>query len=97
MDLSVDEAHATVSVNGDVVVSGAPATRSLHVGANTITVVVTAQDNTTTHAYTLTVTRAPSADADPSGLTVSVGTRWRYPLPLIDSYAVSVSRPARWM
>ena len=41
---SVDEAHATVSVNGDAVASGVAATRSLHVGANTITVLVTAQD-----------------------------------------------------
>ena len=71
---SVDEAHATVTVNGETVASGARATQSLNAGANTITVVVTAQDNTTTHAYTLTVTRAPSADADLSGLTVSVGT-----------------------
>ena len=58
MTPTVDEAHATVSVNGDAVASGVSATRSLHVGANTITVLVTAQDNTTTHAYTLTVTRA---------------------------------------
>ena len=94
---SVDEAHATVSVDGDAVASGVSATRSLHVGANTITVLVTAQDGTTTHAYTLTVTRAPSADADLSGLTVSAGALApSLPLGRTRTRCRCPTRPARW-
>jgi Cadherin-like beta sandwich domain/Protein of unknown function (DUF1573) len=59
---TADEAHATVTVNGETVTSGAQATQSLNVGANTITVLVTAQDGATTHTYTLTVTRALPAE-----------------------------------
>jgi hypothetical protein len=44
------------------------------VGANPISIAVTAQDGTTIKTYTVTVTRMPSADAALSGLTVSVGT-----------------------
>ena len=48
---------------------------NLQVGANTITVTVTAQDGVTTKVYTVTVTRgAPSSDANLSGLTLSSGT-----------------------
>ena len=45
---------------------------SLAVGSNVITVEVTAQDDSTTETYTVTVTRAaPSADATLSALTLS--------------------------
>ena len=46
---------------------------SLGVGSNVITVEVTAEDDSTTRAYTVTVTRAapPSTDATLSGLTLS--------------------------
>ena len=46
---------------------------SLSVGSNVITVEVTAEDDETTQAYTVTVTRAepPSTDATLSGLTLS--------------------------
>ncbi len=46
---TVSESHATVTVNGQTVISASPSqSLSLNVGANTITIVVTAQDTTTT-------------------------------------------------
>ncbi|SEG73884.1 cadherin-like beta sandwich domain-containing protein [Paenibacillus sp. UNC499MF] len=65
---------ATLKVNGSTVASGSPSSVPLNVGANTITVLVTAQDGTTQKTYTVTVTRAASANADLSGLTLSAGT-----------------------
>ncbi|RAV07364.1 cadherin-like beta sandwich domain-containing protein, partial [Paenibacillus contaminans] len=47
---------------------------TLNVGANTVTVVVTAQDGMTTKTYTITVTRAKSSNADLNALTLSAGT-----------------------
>ena len=48
---------------------------SLSVGSNTITILVTAEDGTTTDTYTVTVTRPPlSSDATLSGLNISSGT-----------------------
>ena len=44
---------------------------SLAVGSNVITVEVTAEDDSTTRTYTITVTRFLSADATLSGLTLS--------------------------
>ena len=56
---TVNQANATVTVNGTTLASGQQSSRiNLSVGSNTITVVVTAQDGTTTKIYTLTVTRA---------------------------------------
>ncbi len=50
---------ATIKVNGTAVVSGtASAAMPLSAGTNTVTIVVTAQDGTTTHTYSITVTRA---------------------------------------
>ena len=70
----VNEANATVKVNGVTVASGsASAAIALNVGTNTITTTVIAQDGSTTQAYTVTVTRAPSADDNLSALTVSAG------------------------
>jgi uncharacterized repeat protein (TIGR02543 family) len=69
------QANATITVNGTSVTSGsASGAISLNVGSNTITVVVTAQDGSTTKTYTVTVTRAPSAIATLSNLTLSSGT-----------------------
>ena len=67
---SASEGHATITVNGH----SADTPVVLAVGANTITIVVTAQDGTTTKTYTVTVTRASasaSSNADLSGLTLS--------------------------
>ena len=72
---TVAEANATITVNGDAVTSGAASGAiALSVGANTITTVVTAQDGTTAKTYTVTVTRAPSSNADLSNLQVAPGT-----------------------
>jgi len=68
--------NATVTVNGDPVASGSPsAAIALATGANTITIVVTAQDGTTTQTTTLSVTRgqAASDNANLSSLSLSEG------------------------
>ena len=63
--------RAVVTVNGATVASGeASGAVTLNAGANTVTVVVTAEDGTTTKTYTLTVTR----QAAPSELTLSAST-----------------------
>ncbi len=61
------DANATIKVNGATVVSGTTSQAiALAVGSNNISVVVTAQDGTTTRTYTITVTRAagPVANFD---------------------------------
>jgi gliding motility-associated-like protein len=65
MTPTTQDPNATVKVNGTTVTSGtASASIPLATGANTITTVVTAQDGTTSHTYSITVTRAaPSKDA----------------------------------
>jgi hypothetical protein len=53
------DTNATVTVNGNTVTSGmASGAISLNVGANTLTILVTAQDGTTTNTYIVEVTRA---------------------------------------
>ena len=68
---------ALITVDGQVVVSGI-STQSIDLsyGTNTITIVVTAQDGTTTKTYTVVVTKlnVPSNDANLSGLGLLVGT-----------------------
>ncbi len=60
-----NESHATTKVNGTPVASGAASSPvSLSVGANVITVLVTAQDGVTTESYTVTVTRAAFNSTD---------------------------------
>ncbi|MDD3040980.1 S-layer homology domain-containing protein [Bacteroides sp.] len=59
---TVADGNATVEVNGLAVTSGgATGGINLSVGNNIITVVVTAQDGTTSNTYTITVTRAASS------------------------------------
>jgi hypothetical protein len=56
---TASDTNATVRVNGTIVASGsASGAINLNVGANTITIGVTAQDGVTTRTYTVTVTRA---------------------------------------
>ncbi len=57
---TVNETNASVKVNGNSVTSGSPsgAIPLNNIGANTITVVVTAQDGITTKTYNVTVNRA---------------------------------------
>ncbi|MFN4127706.1 beta strand repeat-containing protein, partial [Pannonibacter indicus] len=72
---TVTDANATVTVNGNIVASGNASTNiPLSVGDNTITVIVTAQNGTTTQTYTVTVTRAGATDATLSNLVLSQGT-----------------------
>jgi len=53
------DANATVTVNGVAVTSGSPSNSiALAVGNAVITIVVTAEDSTTTRSYAITVTRA---------------------------------------
>lgn len=60
---TVNQANASVKINGSAAANGTPATVNLNVGANTLTIVVTAQDNTTTKTYIITITRAAATDA----------------------------------
>jgi|GEM_PF-1164116 len=72
------DATATVKVDGTLVASGsASGSINLAVGANTVTVLVTAQDGTT-KTYTVTVTRAlapvaPAITSQPSAVTIASG------------------------
>ncbi|WP_190237050.1 cadherin-like beta sandwich domain-containing protein [Allorhizobium terrae] len=89
---TVAESNATVKINGTAVASGSASTPiSLSVGANPITVVVTAQDGTTTKSYTVSVTRASSTDATLSNLTLSSGTLSPGFAPGTLSYIASVT------
>ena len=87
------DANATIKVNGTAVTSGtktAPIT--LSEGAQTvITTAVTAQNGTTTKTYTLTVTRAPSANAALSGIRLSNGTLSQAIATLTTSYIARVA------
>lgn len=82
---------ATVTVNGVAVASGnASASSALVVGANTFTVVVTAQ-NESQQTYTVTVNRAAiSTDANLSGLTLSDGALSPAFAPGTSSYTATV-------
>jgi gliding motility-associated-like protein len=56
---------STITVNGITVASGSPSGAiALNTGANTLTIIVTAQDGVTTDTYTVTVTRAMPGDND---------------------------------
>jgi gliding motility-associated-like protein len=71
---STADVNATVTVNGVAVTSGSTSQNlPLVVGANTITVVVTAQDGTTKKTYTTTVTEAPSTNANLANIVLSNG------------------------
>lgn len=89
---TVRDYTATVKVNGAVVTSGsASAAIPLSAGSNAITVLVKAEDGTTTETYTVTVTRAASSDAQLSGLTLSSGTLSPTFAAGTTSYAASVA------
>ena len=69
------QVDASLTVNGVASVSGSPsATIPLAVGITPITILVTAQDGATAKTYTLSITRAPSTNADLAALTPDVGT-----------------------
>jgi hypothetical protein len=69
---STADSSASVIVNGHAAASGSAQNVTLGVGATTITVLVTAQDGTTTQSYTITVTRAAASTNNNLGaLTVN--------------------------
>lgn len=73
---AVAQPNAKVRIQGVAVNSGtASGLIPVHVGTNTITILVTAQDGTTTKTYTFTVNRAaPSDNANLSNLALNIGT-----------------------
>lgn len=72
---TVSDAASTLTIEGAAAASGMPLNVPLAVGANTIDVVVAAQDGTTRATYTVEITRAaPSANADLISLAISEGT-----------------------
>jgi hypothetical protein len=86
------DTNATITVNGGTVTSGAASQLvALAEGDNTITVVVTAEDGSTT-TYVILVNRASlSTDASLSNLTISDGTLAPAFDPATQSYAASVN------
>ena len=65
---TASDINGTITVNGLAVASGtASSAIALTVGENTITVMVTAQDNSTTQTYTITVTRATAPSTGGGG------------------------------
>ncbi len=65
-----NDSNASIKVNGIDVVSGAASSQlPLSVGANTVTILVTAEDSTTTQTYTVIITRESggSFGGNPSG------------------------------
>lgn len=90
---TVADGTATVTVNGVSTTSGnASGSIALAVGNNTISTVVTAEDGSTTRAYTITVTRAAaSGNAQLSALSLSSGTLAPVFAAGTTSYTASVS------
>jgi hypothetical protein len=69
---SVDVSATTRHSNASFTINGSTnATVALAVGDNTISIVVTAEDGTTTRTYTIVVTRLTSDDASLSSLSVT--------------------------
>ncbi|WP_160328158.1 LamG-like jellyroll fold domain-containing protein [Solirubrum puertoriconensis] len=77
------QANATVRVNGTVVANGAASgTINLNPGLNTITVLVTAQDGTTTTTYSVAVTRTCTVTAVSRDVAVSLGADGTVTVPV---------------
>jgi outer membrane autotransporter protein len=88
---TASEPNATIRVNGTAVASGAAsAPVSLAVGSTTINIIVTAQNGTTTKAYSVDVIRAASTSAGLSGLVPSTGTLSPAFTPATFTYNLSV-------
>jgi len=86
-----DDAQSAIKVNSVSTPSGSvSAGIPLTVGANTITIQVTAADNTT-KTYTLTVNRSASSDAGLSNLSISGVTLSPVFSTFTNAYAASVS------
>jgi hypothetical protein len=71
---TANESHATITVNGTAIASGVSSSFiPLAAGANTISIVVTAQDGTTVKTYTITATRATAAPTLTTTAISSIG------------------------
>jgi len=67
-----DDPNATITVNGNPATSGLRTSSiPMSVGANTLTIVVTAADGVTTQAYTITVNRSLPGNALLSSITLA--------------------------
>ncbi len=87
---TTNDPTATVKVNGVTVTSGTPsASQSLAVGANTIPVVVTAQDGTII-SYSVIITRAQSSDAQLSSVALNPYSQLTF-TRATNTYTASVS------
>ncbi|UTN03278.1 cadherin-like beta sandwich domain-containing protein [Flavobacterium bizetiae] len=72
-----NDADATITVNGVPVISGnASGAIPLALGSNTITVLVTAQDGTTTETYTITVNRTALPTIVTTGTFAALSTTY---------------------
>jgi tRNA threonylcarbamoyladenosine modification (KEOPS) complex Pcc1 subunit len=78
---TVNQADATLTINDSAAVSSTASTVDLNVGENIITILVTAQDGSTTRTYALTITRKAasskgggSGGSSPTYYSVSVDT-----------------------
>ncbi|RYE20928.1 MAG: T9SS type B sorting domain-containing protein [Sphingobacteriales bacterium] len=78
-------------MNGATVPSGTASSTALSVGSNTITILVTAQNGAASKTYTLTVTRAASADASLASVGISVGNLSPAFDPAVFNYTAAVS------
>ncbi|MBB3058876.1 cadherin-like beta sandwich domain-containing protein, partial [Mucilaginibacter gotjawali] len=88
------DALATIKVNGTSVnTNTSSGAIPLIVGNNVISVVVTAQNGTTTKTYTITVTRMLPANPNLSNLTLSAGTLTPVFATATTSYSASVANP----
>jgi len=88
---TTSDAGATVKVKGVAVISGsASGSIALAVGKNVIPIVVTAQNTLTTKTYSVSVTRALSANANLSALAVSSVTLSPVFAPGTTNYTASV-------
>lgn len=90
---TVNEIHASVTVNGTAVTSGQPSSPiSLNPGINNITIAVTAQDGIAIKIYTVNVIQGTlSSDATLSNLSISSGTLTPVFAPGTKSYTASVA------
>ena len=66
VNASTSDDNASVTING-----GVPTNVDLMVGENTIVILVTAEDGTTTRTYTVVITRPASSNANLSGLELT--------------------------
>jgi gliding motility-associated-like protein len=88
---TTNDPNATVTVNGQAVTSGSPSQDlPMSIGDNPVTIVVTAQDNSTIKTYNLTVTKIPSNNATIANLELSHGSLSPLFVPGGNSYTSTV-------